>query len=154
MKKILIATYSWSGTTKKVADQIAAMLPTAERYEIMVPDGTYDVSDMFGTADKAKKQLANNDLPALVKPLPDLSSFDLILVGSPDWSGMPATPVKTFLNKLEDYNGKVATFYTDAGSVGDFEAVFSQWVGSKATVLPAHRGTNGLDQWINSMIRN
>ncbi|AOY85860.1 flavodoxin [Limosilactobacillus fermentum] len=36
-KKILIATYSWSGHTKRLADQIAKLLPGADQYQIAVP---------------------------------------------------------------------------------------------------------------------
>lgn len=36
-KKILIATYSWSGHTKRLADQIAKLLSGADQYQIAVP---------------------------------------------------------------------------------------------------------------------
>ena len=50
-----------------------------------------------------------------------MEDYDLILVGSPVWCGAPATPVHTFLKGVQGYQGGVATFYTDAGSAGDYE---------------------------------
>lgn len=85
--KILIATYSWSGRTARLADQIADRLPDADRYQIAVPDGTYSVTDMYATSDQATQQLKTGNYPELVNPLPDLGRYDLILVSSPVWSG-------------------------------------------------------------------
>ena len=33
----------------------------------------------------------------------------------------------TFLDKIQGFKGKVATFYTDAGTVGNYEQVFKEW---------------------------
>lgn len=82
-KKILIATYSWSGYTKRLANQIAKLLPGADQYQIAVPAGTYDLTDMYATSDRAKNQLATGELPPLANPIPELDQYDLILVGSP-----------------------------------------------------------------------
>lgn len=51
-KKILIATYSWSGYTKHLANQITKLLPGADQYQIAVPAGTYDLTDMSATSDR------------------------------------------------------------------------------------------------------
>lgn len=80
-KKILIATYSWSGYTKRLANQIAKLLPGADQYQIAVPAGTYDLTDMYATSDRAKNQLATGELPPLANPIPELDQYDLILVG-------------------------------------------------------------------------
>ena len=55
-----------------------------------------------------------------------MEDYDLILVGSPVWRGAPATLVHTFLKGVQGYQGGVATFYTDAGSAGDYEKNFKQ----------------------------
>ena len=52
---------------------------------------------MYAVNDVALKQIDDNDWPSLTNKLPDVSAYDLILVGSPVWSGYPATPVHTFL---------------------------------------------------------
>lgn len=146
--KTLIATYSYSGTTKRVADQLVAAL-NADQYQIEVPTGTF-TADMYETDAIAKKQIADNNYPDLVNALPDLSQYGLVLVGSPVWSGRPASPIHTFLTQIQDFTGKVATFYTDAGSAGDYEKVFSDWAG-KLNVVGAHEGTNGLTKWAQNL---
>ena len=152
-KKILIATYSWSGYTKRLANQIAKLLPGADQYQIAVPAGTYDLTDMYATSDRAKNQLATGELPPLANPIPELDQYDLILVGSPVWSGQPAVPVKQFLNQLTNFAGQLAPFYTDAGVAGDFEATFKEWA-PQVTVLPGQEGSTQLKDWVKAVTSN
>lgn len=147
--KVLIATYSFSGTTKKVADKLAELLPDSDQFSIDVADETFS-PDMFKTAEIAKQQIAGGDYPTLTHPVPDVSQYDLILVGSPVWSGKPATPVHTFLQHLQGFAGKVATFYTDAGNAGDYEKVFRQWAGN-LHVVSTHEGAKQLSQWVQQL---
>ena len=152
-KKILIATYSWSGYTKRLANQIAKLLPGADQYQIAVPAGTYDLTDMYATSDRAKNQLATGELPPLANPIPELDQYDLILVGSPVWSGQPVVPVKQFLNQLTNFAGYLAPFYTDAGVAGDFEATFKEWA-PQVTVLPGQEGSTQLQDWVKAVTSN
>lgn len=85
--KVLIAYYSWLGNTKKLADLIAGTIPVNTELELRVPEGTFN-NDMYQTFDIAEKQyptIQNLDL--------DPNQYDLILVGSPVWGGIPATPI-------------------------------------------------------------
>lgn len=150
MGKVLIATYSWSGNTKRVAQQLLKLSPEADSYEIKVADGTFD-SDMYRTDDIATNQINSNNYPALVNVLPNMSQYDLILVGSPVWHGRPATPIHTFLNEIQGFNGKIATFYTDAGTANGYEQTFKDWAGN-LTILPGHEGKSGLEIWIKQLI--
>lgn len=145
-KKVLIATYSRTGNTQEVADQLAELFAGADRYQIQVPEDTYSI-DMYETNDLAQKQVATGNFPHLTEPLPDFSQYDLILVGSPVWSGMPAAPVHTFLEKLQSYQGQVSSFYTDAGTPGNYEAVFKEWAGG-LRLLPQHQGPENLSTWV------
>lgn len=149
-EKVLIATYSQTGSTKRVADQLKNIIPGADTFEIKVPAGTFP-NDMFATDDVAKKQIANGNFPELVGALPDFSQYDLVLVGSPVWSAAPATPIHTFLEKLTGFSGKVATFYTHAGTPGAYEQVFKKWA-QGLNVLPGHAGNNNLQQWVNQLL--
>lgn len=149
MTKVLIATYSFSGTTKRVADQLAKLSPDSDQFEIQVPKGTFS-NDMFKTSDIAKQQIADGNYPELTQPVPDVSHYDLVLVGSPVWSGKPATPVHTFLAHIQGFSGKVATFYTDAGTPGDYVPTFRQWAGD-LNVVGDHEGSQQLAQWLQQL---
>ena len=149
MKKVLIATYSWSGRTAQVADKLTQLLDNADNYNCLV-GSEMCIRDRFKTDQIATAQIKSNQYPELTNPVPDVSQYDLILIGSPVWRGAPATPVHTFLDQIQGYTGKIASFYTDAGSANDYEETFKQWAGD-LNVLPAHEGTNDLKAWLQEL---
>lgn len=148
MTKVLIATYSRSGRTQGVAEQLAQLID-ADMYKIEVAPDTFD-RDMYKTDEIATKQIKNNQYPNLVNEIPNVDQYDLILVGSPVWRGAPATPIHTFLEQIQNFPGKVASFYTDAGMAGGYEDTFKEWA-RKLNVLPAHEGSNDLATWIKRL---
>lgn len=126
-RNILLAYYSWSGRTREKAQKIASR-NSGKLLEIKVQDNTFS-KDMYQTFDISKQQIANNDYPKIELENIDFNKYDEIMVGSPVWGGKPATPIYTFLQllKSKNYSGLVTSFYTDAGSVGDFDKVFKEW---------------------------
>lgn len=107
---------------------------------------------MYAVNDVALKQIDDNDWPSLTNKLPDVSAYDLILVGSPVWSGYPATPVHTFLAQLQQagFKGQLASFYTDMGSKGDYENHFKQWAGQIPVVAFNENGQQ-LSSWVQKL---
>ncbi|MEE6657254.1 flavodoxin [Pediococcus acidilactici] len=128
-KKVLIATYSRTGTTAKVAEALAELLPAADQFTIEVAPGTFS-DEMTEVLEQATKQTETGNFLPLSKAVPDISSYDLILVGSPVWNGAPATPIHSFLANLQGYQGIVAPFYTFGGDPGIFEKTFKEWAGN------------------------
>ena len=126
-KKILIAYYSWSGTTARLAKNLQAALG-ADVYNMSIPTDTFP-ADMYETADVAQKQLASGKLPRLTAAVPDLKQYDLVLVGGPVWSGAPATPVRSFLKEITGSTVPLAPFYTHTGSANDYELQFAALAG-------------------------
>ena len=108
MSKVLIATYSWSGRTESVAQKLKQIIDDADMYKIEAPDNTFD-QDMYKTDEIATAQINNNQYPDLVNEMPNTDQYDLILVGSPVWRGAPATPVHTFLEKIQKFNQFIRT---------------------------------------------
>lgn len=153
MTKTMIVYYSWSGRTAALAHQLQR-LSQADTYELKVPAGTFS-QDMYETSDLAKAQLKTGKLPAFTQPLPDLAGYDLILVGGPVWSGAPATPILSFLASANTGRAKLAPFYTDAGSAGDYETAFQQAAGNRTTTQgfeaagPAAIST--IQAWLNQL---
>lgn len=148
-KKVLIATYSWSGTTQRVADELAKLLVDADQFKIDVPKGTFP-TDMFQANDVAENQIKQGNFPALFQKIPAVDQYDAILVGSPVWSGHPATPIYTFLQVIKGFKGIVAPFYTDAGTAGDFEKAFQSW-GQGLNIKAGHEGGSQLDAWLTTL---
>lgn len=121
--KVLFVYYSWSGVTKGVAAKVREMTG-CDVYEI-VPAVPYP-SGMYETADRADQERESGRLPELAGELPDLSKYDLILVGGPVWSSTLATPLMSYLSRT-DFGGKdVAPLWTDAGNEGHYAADFRQ----------------------------
>lgn len=112
MKKILVAYYSHSGTTKEVAEQIFKAVE-GDMFEIREAD-PYP-RDYNAVLDKAKQDITNGFKPALKDKVPEISGYDLIIVGSPNWWSTIAPPVATFLT-YADYSGKtIVPFITHGG---------------------------------------
>lgn len=153
MAKTMIVYYSWSGHTAALAEQLQR-LTQADTYELKVPAGTFS-QDMYETSDMAKVQLSSGKLPSFTQPLPDLTAYDRILVGGPVWSGAPATPVLSFLANAKTGRARLAPFYTDAGSAGDYEAAFKQAAGKRITAKGLEAAspiaTSTIQSWLNQL---
>ncbi|WP_318766158.1 flavodoxin [Lactiplantibacillus carotarum] len=154
-KPTLIIYYSWSGTTKRAAQDLAKRI-NADVVELTVAANTFP-SDMFATSDVAKQQLNDHTLPALTNALPDFNRYTTILIGGPVWSAMVATPVRSLLAKLNGYSGVVAPFYTDAGTAGDYEHDFASQVTTAAVKngLEFNRPSAAqLETWVRDVTTN
>lgn len=111
-EKILIAYFSWSGNTKAVAEAIHARTG-GDMYEI-VPETPYS-QNYSATVDKAKQEQQNNARPALKNRLTDISQYDLIFVGYPNWWGSLPMPVATFMEGCSWQGKTEAPFFTHGG---------------------------------------
>ena len=115
--KMLIIYYSLTGNTKRIAEKIREKTG-GDVFEIETVR-TYP-SEYSALTEEAKRELQSDDLPALKKGPPDISSYDLILVGSPVWWYTVSTPVMSFLRQADFAGKKVAAFCTNEGGVGKF----------------------------------
>ena len=90
-KQALILYYSQFGNTARLASKIHEATG-ADIVRIKVPDDTFPL-DMEETGKIYQQQLKTHDFPKLVTTLPDLSYYDLILVGGPVWNEEVASPI-------------------------------------------------------------
>lgn len=117
--KTLVVYYSASGSTKKVADQIAKNL-NADLFEIE-PVDAYTSSDLDWTDNNSRVTKEHNDeslrdIKLKNTKVDNCDSYDTVLIGYPIWWGIAAWPVDTFV-KANDFNGKtVIPFCTSASS--------------------------------------
>ena len=111
---VLIAYYSRSGNTAKVAEYIADVLP-ADLFEIKEKD-KYP-SDYGDLTKRAKKEIADGYKPALENDLPSVDKYDVIFIGSPCWWGTYTPPVASFLAK-HNFDGKKIVFFMTHGGSG------------------------------------
>ncbi|NRO03296.1 flavodoxin family protein [Lactobacillus helveticus] len=143
-KNTLILYYSWSGNTKKLAEKIHDQIEDSDLKAVEVADGTFD-DDQYKTNDIALDQIQANSFPDIKLDNVDFNKYDLILIGSPVWSGYPVTPIKTLLDQMQGYNGEVASFYTSAGANRKaYVNHFKEW----ANDLNVAENDSKIDEWV------
>ena len=134
--KTAVVYFSWSGNTRFAAETIAKKTG-ADIFEIKA-ETPYN-SDFNKCCDEAKPECYGKKLRP-IKPIEglDLAKYDLVFVGTPDWWGTMAPPVRTWATQSKDaLKGKtVCLFQTHGG--GGMQRVgkeFAETVGDAATVL-------------------
>ncbi|MDR1115330.1 MAG: hypothetical protein LBL33_04140 [Tannerella sp.] len=155
--KVLIVYYSHSGKTKEVAEIIARQT-SGTLYRIETVKDYSSISVFHALS--AKKELESGNLPELSTAIPDISGYDLIIVGSPVWRHTVATPVVSFLAQCDFGEKPVAAYATNKGNVGSFFTLFEEKV-RNARLLPGeefHNNLSGKDElsqkiskWLNTL---
>lgn len=110
--KPLIVYYSYSGITKRLAEDIA--LITDGDLRELKPQKTYSFS--YNTAVKeARKEIEKGYCPPLIEGTEPIGNSGVIFIGSPNWLKTFAPPVLSFLRKV-DLSGKtIIPFCTHGG---------------------------------------
>ncbi|MCQ2970211.1 Flavodoxin [Methanobrevibacter gottschalkii] len=101
------------GNTEVIAEYIQEFTG-ADIFKV-IPKKDYP-SDYMKCIDIAKKELKANARPEIKEELSDISDYDIIYIGFPNWWGTLPMPMWTQLEKL-DFTGKVIKpFVTHEGS--------------------------------------
>lgn len=154
MSKNLILYYSQSGNTQTMVNlisqvidcdtcQIEPLTPYSTNYETMLKEVRL-------------QQEQNQDVA--YKPVDiDLDAYDTILVGTPNWSGSLALPLRTFIKEHDFTNKKILPFLSHAGTgKEDIETELKEIC--NATVAPCFSTYKSLEEmevsdiieWIHS----
>ena len=117
MSKSLVAYFSASGKTAKVAEKLAAELG-AELYEIK-PEVKYTKADLNWMNPKSRSsvEMKNRARPAIVTGDVELSGYDAVYLGFPIWWYVAPTAVNAFLEAY-DFTGKKLVLFATSGSSG------------------------------------
>ena len=157
--KVLIAYFSHSGNTQRIAELIQEL--TGGALHRIEPEQSYPTSYNL-TVDQAKKEIKTGFKPTLKSSSLDLGAYDTIFIGSPNWWSTIAPPIATFLSD-KDLSGKtVIPFCTHGGgSLGKLETAIKELC-PQSTVLDIYGtfgdgGSNAEDQvraWISKLRLN
>lgn len=121
----LIVYYSYSGTTKRVAEHLQT-LTGGELYELKLE--TPYTGSSNNVSDRVFDERAREEMPKLLGELPDLSKYDRILIGTPVWNDSMSNPIIGYL-KQTDFGGKtVSLFWTYITNEGTTEQDFIAYV--------------------------
>ena len=111
--KILVAYFSHSGNTKKIAEEIQSKTG-GELFEIKTVNAYSD--DYDTVLDEAKKEFNDNARPELSDSVKDMAQYQTVIIGYPIWWGDMPMAVYSFLDEY-DLSGKtVLPFCTHGGS--------------------------------------
>ena len=101
------------GNTEILAKAIAHEL-VQDSFKI-IPAEPYP-SDYYACTDVAKRELAQNARPALLKAYEGQAAFDVLILAYPNWWGTTPMVVRTFLDSLDLSGVTIAPLCTNEGS--------------------------------------
>ncbi len=125
MSKTLVAYFSASGTTAKVANQLANAIG-ADRYEIK-PAKPYTAADLNWTDKNSRSSVEMKNpsgRPELADTGAGISEYDTVFLGFPIWWYIAPTIINSFLEAY-DFSGKRVVLFATSGGSGFGKAVDS-----------------------------
>ena len=117
MKQVLVAYFSATGTTKRIADMLAESVG-AKVFEI-VPKQFYTNEDLDWTNDNSRSSQEMKDRtcrPEIESRVRDMEKYDVVFIGFPIWWYREPSIIDTFVEK-HNFDGKIIVpFATSGGS--------------------------------------
>ncbi len=116
-RKMIVCYFSATGTTAKQAKRIADMTGAA-LFEIQ-PENTYTAADLDWTNSRSRSSVEMHNKsfrPALKDSTVDLSEYDVIFIGYPNWWNTCPTIINTFIEAAHLDSKTVVPFMTSGGS--------------------------------------
>ena len=158
MGKKLVAFFSASGVTRKVAETLSEAI-NADLYEIK-PQIQYTKADLDWRDNKSRSSVEMSDKssrPAIADKNANVSDYDVVFVGFPIWWYIAPTIINTFLENY-DFAGKTIVPFATSGSggMGETAAYLKKSVGDSATItegkmLNGKQSKESLKSWVNSL---
>ena len=158
MSKTLVAYFSASGTTAKLAKNLAEVA-RADLYEIR-PETPYTRADLNwqNKNSRSSVEMKNKSFrPAIADKDANIAEYDTIFVGFPIWWYVAPTIINTFLEAY-DFSGKtIVLFATSGGSeIGNSAKELRPGVSDSAVIksgkrFSANASVSELKEWVKSL---
>ena len=114
MSKSLVVYYSYSDTTRGLAEDIA-LITDADIREL-IPEKRYSFT-YNGATKEVRNEIERGYCPKLLSGNENISEYKYIFIGSPNWFKSFAPPVLTFLRSV-DLEGKIIIPFCTHGGGG------------------------------------
>ncbi len=159
---ILVVYYSASGSTKRVAEEIANELD-ADIFEIE-PEDVYTSDDLNWTNNDSRVSKEHDDESLRDVPLKNTTvenwdSYSTVLIGYPIWWGIAAWPVDNFVKDNDFTNNTIIPFCTSSSSgIGSSGTILEEYAGS-GNWLDGQRfsssvSVDNIKSWVDSLELN
>lgn len=158
MSKTLVAYFSASGVTAKMAEKLAGAVG-ADLFEIK-PEMPYTNADLDWQNSRSRSSVEMNDKncrPAIASKVDDMSQYSTVFVGFPVWWYREPSIIDTFMEAY-DFSGKTVVPFATSGMspVGD-SGKNMQALAHGAKVAAGKRFPNGvsaeeLKKWASEWI--
>lgn len=158
MKKVLVAYFSASGNTAKLAGRIAEATG-GDLYEIK-PQQPYTSADLNWNDSSSRSSIEMKNpasRPAIANRVENMAQYDTVFVGFPIWWYVAPTIINTFLESY-DFSGKtVIPFATSGGSgMGKTESILKKCCSAETKWKPGKKMSSressaSVASWLKSL---
>ena len=158
MQKILVAYFSASGETAKLAKTIADV--TGGALFAIEPEQRYTAADLDWTDAKSRSSVEMNDpksRPAIAHRVEDMAQYDTVFVGFPIWWYQAPRIIETFLESY-DFAGKTVIPFATSGSsgMGKTDGILKACCAPQTQWRPGKRMSSGeraaaVQEWIDGL---
>ena len=149
MSKTLVAYFTYSGNAKKVAEEVAD-IAGADLFEIK-RETPYS-ADYQACVDEARKELQENARPELAGKVEDMSQYDTLILGFPNWCKTCPMPVLSFLEAYDLSGKNIYAFVTNGGGGCGNSTDDIKRRAARANVTDAVNGNNLSDSQIREWL--
>lgn len=159
-KKVLVAYFSYSGTTKGYAEKIA-QYASADLFEIEAAQ-PYTAADVDWQDDHSRvnreMKTEPDSRPAIAKKVDNIKDYDVVFVGFPIWWYIAPNIINTFLES-HDLQGKtlIPFFTSHSSGPGETDKHLHKSINYDVTWKPAVRVNRWNDKelkaWVDESLR-
>ena len=159
MSNILVAYFSASGTTEKVAQKLASQIH-ADLFKIQ-PKQAYTRADLNWNDSHSRSTLEMKDpnsRPEILNKVEKMEQYNTVFVGFPIWWYREPSIIDTFIESYDPTNKTIIPFATSGGSGMGKSSTYIQKLAPKSKVTQGKRLSfsitdEELNTWASSMIK-
>jgi flavodoxin len=113
--RVLIAYYSKTGNTETISNAIKQAFESNCEVDVLKIEMVREYSDTLPHLNPRVLFDTFLDRKPRIRSLQDMSPYDVICVGTPNWYGRIAPPVNTFIQEMTNAEGKKAIAFVSSG---------------------------------------
>lgn len=155
-KKALVAYFSCTGTTEKVAKKVNE-ITGGDLFEI-IPQVPYTSKDLDWTDKKARSTIEMHDpssRPEIKNMVENIQDYDVIFVGFPIWWYVAPTIINTFLESYDFSEKTIVPFFTSGGSgAGNTDTMLHPSCANSVVWKPAKQLNRANQETITEWLKN